>query len=119
MDNENYFKNIKHKEENSNVPTCESSNLKLSLNDFSIRKSYKEKLSNKEIHFDKQLNLSPINEKNKKFEKEGRKVLEKNKSYNKLLGDKLLFSENTYNRKTGVRKFYKQKNSRENQIIFS
>ena len=119
MDNENYFKNIKHKEENSNVPTCESSNLKLSINDFSIRKSYKEKLSNKEIHFDKQLNLSPINEKNKKFEKEGRKVLEKNKSYNKLLGDKLLFSENTYNRKTGVRKFYKQKNSRENQILFS
>jgi hypothetical protein len=120
-ENEKYFEHIKSKEENSNFPTCESSNLKISTNDFSIRKNYKEKLSNKEIHLDKQLNLSPINEKNKKFEKEGRKILEKNKSYNKLMNNnnKIFYSENTYNKKTGVRKYYKQKNSRENNIFFS
>ena len=119
-ENEKYFKHIKNKEENSNFQTCESSNLKISTNDFSIRKNYKEKLSNKEIHLDKQLNLSPINEKNKKFEKEGRKILEKNKSYNKLMNNnKIFYSENTYNRRTGVRKYYKQKNSRENHVCFS
>ena len=115
--NENYLNSykIKNKEENSNAPTCESSNVKLSLNDFSIRKSYrlKKKLTKNEIREEK-LNFSPKNGKNAKFEKEGRKLLEKNKSYNKLLTTKLSFSDNTFNRKTGVRKFYKQKNLLEN-----
>ena len=115
--NENYLNSykIKNKEENSNAPTCESSNVKLSLNDFSIRKSYrlKKKLTKNEVREEK-LNFSPKNEKNAKFEKEGRKLLEKNKSYNKLLTTKLSFSDNTFNRKTGVRKFYKQKNLLEN-----
>ena len=115
-DNENYFDNfnIKNKEENSNAPTCENSNLKLSLNDLSIRKSYKKKLTNKEIP-----DISPKDETIKKYEKEGIKYLEKNKSYNKLMNNKILFSDNTYNRKTGVRKYYKHKNSREHHIISS
>jgi len=115
-DNENYFDNfnIKNKEENSNAPTCENSNLKLSLNDLSIRQSYKKKLTNKDIP-----DISPKNETIKKYEKEGRKLLEKNKSYNKLMNNKILFSDNTYNRKIGVRKYYKHKNSREHHIISS
>ena len=104
INNINGFK-IKNKEENSNAPTCESSNLKLSLNDFSIRKSYRFKKKNKK---NENSNLSPKNEKEK------RKILEKNKSYNKLLNAKISFSDSTYNRKTGVRKFYKQKNLLEN-----
>ena len=107
--NEENFDKIKNKEENSNVPTCESSNIKLSLNDFSIRKSYrlKKKYTKNEVS-----NLSPKNE--NKYEKDKKKILEKNKSYNKLLNTKISFSDNTYNRKTGVRKFYKQKNLLEN-----
>ena len=61
------------------------------------------------------MNFSPKNEKNSKFEKERREFLEKNKSYNKLLTTKLSFSDNAFNRKTGVRKFYKQKNLLENK----
>ena len=56
------------------------------------------------------MNLSPKNEKNKRLEKEMRKGMEKTKSYNKLTNNKISFSESTFNRKTGVRKFYKQKN---------
>ena len=114
IDKENYldkFK-LKNKEENSNALTCESSNVKVSLNDFSIRKSYryKKKYTKNESTKEEKLDLSPKNERNKK---EVRKVLEKNKSFNKLLNNKIPFSDNTYNRKTGVRKYYKQKNSRE------
>ena len=109
IDNENYLGKykIKNKDENSNVPTCESSNIKLSSNDFSIRKSYrlKKKYTQNEIKTEK-----PKNEKYKQYEKEGKKGLEKNKSYNKLLNAKISFSDKTYNRKTGLRNFYKQKN---------
>ena len=116
IDNENYLDNYKskNKDENSNAPTCESSNLKLSSNDFSIRKSYrlKKKYTQNEIAVEKK--LSPKNDKNKQYEKERKKILEKNKSYNKLLNAKISFSDKTYNRKTGLRKFYKQKNLIEN-----
>ena len=113
--NDNFIS--KNKEESSNAPTCESSNLKISLNDFSIRKSYrlKKNLTKNEEKHEEKLNISPKKEKNKKYEKEYRKILEKNKSYNKLLDPKKSFSESTYNRKTGVRKYYKQKNLLENQ----
>ena len=107
--------NIKNKEENSNAPTCESSNIKTSINDFSIRKSYrlKKRLTKKEDNQEEKVNFFQKNE-NMKNEKEGRIILEKNKSYNKLLNSKIGFSDSTYNRKTGVRKFYKQKNLLEN-----
>lgn len=37
--------------------------------------------------------------------------MEKNKSYNKINNNNnTIFSEHTYNRRTGVRKYYKQKN---------
>ena len=110
-DNEKYYDKYKskNKEENSNIPTCENSNLRLSINDFSIRKSYRLKKDAK--NEEEKLNLSPKNDKNKMFEKEMRKPMEKNKSYNKLTNSKISFSESTYNnRKCGVRKFYKQKN---------
>ena len=110
-DNENYYDKYKskNKEEISNIPTCENSNVRLSINDFSIRKSYRFKKDAK--NEEEKLNLSPKNDKNKKFEKEMRKPMEKNKSYNKLTNSKISFSESTYNnRKCGVRKFYKQKN---------
>lgn len=110
-DKENYYDKYKskNKEENSNIPTCENSNVRLSINDFSIRKSYRLKKDAK--NEEEKLNLSPKNDKNKKFEKEMRKPMEKNKSYNKLTNSKISFSESTYNnRKCGVRKFYKQKN---------
>ena len=42
LENDNTFSKIK--EENSDIPTCESSDPKLSLNDFSIRKTIKEKI---------------------------------------------------------------------------
>ena len=109
IDNEKYLAKykIKNKDENSNVPTCESSNIKLSSNDYSIRKSYrlKKKYTQNEIKTEK-----PKYEKNRLYEKETKKVLEKNKSYNKLLNAKISFSDKTYNRKTGLRNFYKQKN---------
>ena len=41
LENDNTFSKIK--EENSDIPTCESSDPKLSLNDFSIRKTYRSK----------------------------------------------------------------------------
>ena len=110
-DKENYYDKYKskNKEEISNIPTCENSNVRLSINDFSIRKSYRLKREAK--NEEEKLNLSPKNDKNKKFEKEMRKPMEKNKSYNKLTNSKISFSESTYNnRKCGVRKFYKQKN---------
>ena len=114
----NYLDNFKskNKEENSNAPTCESSNLKISLNDFSIRKSYrlKKNLTKQEDKNEEKLDLSPKKERDKRFEKESPKIFEKNKSYNKIINNKKSFSENTYNRKTGVRKFYKQKNLLEN-----
>ena len=83
-DNEKYYDKYKskNKEENSNIPTCENSNLRLSINDFSIRKSYRLKKDAK--NEEEKLNLSPKNDKNKIFEKEMRKPMEKNKSYNKL-----------------------------------
>ena len=116
VDDKNYLDSykIKNKEESSNDPTCESSNIKTSLNDFSIRKSYrlKKKLTKKEVNQDEKINLFPKNE--KKDEKEGKINIEKNKSYNKLLNGMISFSDSTYNRKTGVRKFYKQKNLLEN-----
>ena len=111
-DKENYYDKYKskNKEEISNIPTCENSNVRLSINDFSIRKSYRLKRNAKNEEEEK-LNLSPKNDKSKKFEKEMRKPMEKNKSYNKLTNSKISFSESTYNnRKCGVRKFYKQKN---------
>ena len=113
-DNGNYYDKykFKNKEENSNAPTCESSNIRLSINDFSIRKSYrfKNKNTKNEGSTEEKMNLSPKNEKNKRLEKEMRKGMEKTKSYNKLTNNKISFSESTFNRKTGVRKFYKQKN---------
>ena len=116
IDNDNYFDNynIKNKNENSNAPTCENSNIKLSSNDFSIRKSYCLKKKNIQYEIKTETKNSPKNEKNIQYEKEGKKALEKNKSYNKLLNAKITFSDKTYNRKTGLRKFYKQKNLIEN-----
>ena len=117
IDNDNYFDNynIKNKNENSNAPTCENSNIKLSSNDFSIRKSYCLKKKNIQNEIKTETKNSPKNEKNIiQYEKEGKKALEKNKSYNKLLNAKITFSDKTYNRKTGLRKFYKQKNLIEN-----
>ena len=106
-ENENYYD--KYKSKNKEEITCENSNVRLSINDFSIRKSYRLKRDAK--NEEEKLNLSPKNDKNKKFEKEIRKPMEKNKSYNKLTNSKISFSESTYNnRKCGVRKFYKQKN---------
>ena len=108
----------KNKEENSNAPTCESSNIKITSNDFSIRKSYrlKKKYTKNEVSMNEKLDLSPKKEINKENEKEGKK-LEKNKSYIKLMDSKISFSDKTYNRKTGVRKYYKQKNLLENNFL--
>ena len=85
----------KIKEENSDVPTCESSDTKLPLNDYSIRKTYRSK-------------------KFKNEEKE-RKGIEKCKLYNKIKNNKISGDENLCRRKIGVRKFYKQKNLEENK----
>jgi hypothetical protein len=102
---------LKNKEENSNAPTCESSKIRSSINDFSIRKSYKKRNTKNEGSTEENVNLSPKQEKSKKLEKERRKGMEKNKSYNKITNNNnTTFSEHTYNRKTGVRKYYKQKN---------
>ena len=84
----------KIKEENSDIPTCESSDSK-PLNDFSIRKTYR-------------------NKKLKNEEKE-RKGFEKNKLYNKIKNTKISSEHNPCCRKIGVRKFYKQKNLEENK----
>ena len=102
---------MKNKEENSNAPTCESSKIRSSINDFSIRKSYIKRNTKNEGSTEEKLNLSPKQDKNRKVEKERRKVMEKNKSYNKINNNNnTIFSEHTYNRRTGVRKYYKQKN---------
>ena len=124
-DNENYSDNykLKNKEENSNAPTCENSNNKLSLNnDYSIRKSYRYKKrfteggeteENQENQENQEKDSdSPKNEKNVNEEK---KILEKNKSFGKLVNNKMTYSDNTYNRRIGVRKYYKQKKTRDYQ----
>ena len=85
----------KNKEENSDIPTCESSDPKLSFNDFSIRKTYR-------------------NKKLKNDTTTGRGV-DKNKFYNKLKNTKISVADNSCGRKIGVRKFYKQKNLEENK----
>ena len=114
-DNENYKDNYTlKKEDNSNDPTCESSNNKLSLNDFSIRRNYRYKKTftkneEAEENQEKKSN-SPKNEENNE---ERIKNLEKNDSFNRLLNNKITFSDNTYNRRIGVRKYYKQKKSRD------
>ena len=89
----------KNKDENSDIPTCESSDPKLSFNDFSIRKTYRYKKNKSE----------EIVEENKRYEKGWKKGIDKNKFYNKLKNTKIPFGDNTCNRKIGVRKFYKQK----------
>ena len=81
---------LKNKEDNSSAPTCESSNIRLSVNEFSIRKSYclKKKNTKNEENHENKLNLSPKQEKIKKYVKNERKRMEKNKSYNKLISNK-------------------------------
>ncbi len=112
-DNRNYLEQLKlkNKDENSNAPTRESSNLRLSLNDFNIRKSYcLKKINTKnEVNQRNNINLSPKQEKIKKYEKDESKGIEKKNSYNKLTNNKTIFFENTY-RPIGIRKYYKQKN---------
>ena len=95
---------FKIKEENSNIPTCESSDPKLSFNNISIRKNYR----NKKLRND-------ANAIDKNIEKEQKKVIDKNKYYNKLKNTKISYADNYYNRKIGVRKFYKQKNMEDNK----
>ena len=66
QDTDNYldqFK-LKNKEENSNAPTCESSKIRSSINDFSIRKSYKKRNTKNEGSAEDKLNASPKQEKN-------------------------------------------------------
>lgn len=88
LENDNTFSKIK--EENSDIPTCESSDPKLSLNDFSIRKTYR----------------------SKKFKKD---EFVKTNNYNKIINIKISTDGNPLSRKIGVRKFYKQKNLEENK----
>ena len=112
-DNRNYLEQLKlkNKDENSNAPTRESSNLRLSLNDFNMRKSYYLKKINTKNEGNQRnnINLSPKQGKIKKYEKDESKGIEKKNSYNKLTNNKTIFFENTY-RPTGIRKYYKQKN---------
>ena len=86
----------KNKEENSDIPTCESSDPKLSFNDFSIRKTYRNKKLKNEMPNPPTLGW------------------EKNKFYNKLKNTKISVADSC-GRKIGVRKFYKQKNLEENK----
>ena len=97
---------FKIKEENSDIPTCESSDPKLSLNDISIRKNYRNKKLRKEVN---------TIEENLKNEKESKKVIDKNIYYNKLKNTKIYCADNYCSRKIGVRKFYKQKNMEDNK----
>ena len=99
-ENDNTFSKIK--EENSDIPTCESSDPKLPLNDFSIRKTYRDKKLKKD-------------EEDKKYEKDSKKVIVKNNNYNKIKNMKISKDGNPLSRKIGVRKFYKQKNLEENK----
>ena len=89
----------KNKEENSEIPTCESSDPKLSFNDFSIRKTYR----NKKLKNDAGGNPR------------GRDGVEKKNFFNKLKNTKISGNDNLCGRKIGVRKFYKQKNLEENK----
>ena len=97
---------FKIKEENSDIPTCESSDSKLPLNDISIRKNYQNKKLRKEGN---------TIEENTKIEKESKKVIDKNKYYNKIKNTNISYADNYYSRKIGVRKFYKQKNMEDNK----
>ena len=100
LENDNTFSKIK--EENSDIPTCESSDPKLSLNDFSIRKTYRSKKFKKD------------NE-DKNIEKDSKKGIVKTNNYNKIINIKISTDGNPLSRKIGVRKFYKQKNLEENK----
>ena len=100
LENDNTFSKIK--EENSDIPTCESSDPKLSLNDFSIRKTYRSKKFKKD------------NE-DKNIEKDSKKDIVKINNYNKIINIKISTDGNPLSRKIGVRKFYKQKNLEENK----
>ena len=100
LENDNTFSKIK--EENSDIPTCESSDPKLSLNDFSIRKTYRSKKFKKD------------NE-DKNIEKDSKKDIVKTNNYNKIINIKISTDGNPLSRKIGVRKFYKQKNLEENK----
>ena len=100
LENDNTFSKIK--EENSDIPTCESSDPKLSLNDFSIRKTYRSKKFKKD------------NE-DKNIEKDSKKDIIKTNNYNKIINIKISTDGNPLSRKIGVRKFYKQKNLEENK----
>ena len=100
LENDNTFSKIK--EENSDIPTCESSDPKLSLNDFSIRKTYRSKKFKKD------------NE-DKNIEKDSKKDIFKTNNYNKIINIKISTDGNPLSRKIGVRKFYKQKNLEENK----
>ena len=100
LENDNTFSKIK--EENSDIPTCESSDPKLSLNDFSIRKTYRSKKFKKD-------------ELDKNIEKDSKKDIVKTNNYNKIINIKISTDGNPLSRKIGVRKFYKQKNLEENK----
>ena len=89
----------KNKEENSEIPTCESSDPKLSFNDFSIRKTYRNKKLKNDAGGDPR----------------GRDGVEKKNFFNKLKNPKISGNDNLCGRKIGVRKFYKQKNLEENK----
>ena len=89
----------KNKEENSDIPTCESSDPKLSSNDFSIRKTYRNKKLKNDVGGDPP----------------GRGGVEKKNFFNKLKNTKISGNDNLCGRKIGVRKFYKQKNLEENK----
>ena len=79
------------------MPTCESSDPKFPLNDFSIRKTYRNKKLKKD-------------EEDKKYEKDSKKIIVKNNNYNKIKNMKILKDGNPLSRKIDVRKFYKPKN---------
>ena len=95
-------RNIKVKEENSNEATCEDSK---QAKDVSIRKTYclKKRKFFERNNGVKDLNIDDNNN-NENI------IIEKKKSYGKLIENKIKLSHNTFNRMTGVRKFYKQKN---------
>ena len=92
----------KNNQENSDIPTCESSDPKLSFNDFSIRQTYRNKKT-------KNGDWGIKGAEEKKYEKGWRKGIDKSKLYNKLKSAKISFGDSTCNPKIGLRKFYKQK----------
>ena len=98
-------RNLKIKEENSNDATCEDSK---QAKDFSIRKTYYLK---KRKFFERNNDNNDIKDlKTESHDDNESKKFEKNKSYGKFIENKIKLSHNTFNRMTGVRKFYKQKN---------